>query len=836
MLTSLGIALTHGALLGAQLQTLKVGSASATITLEGEERTYTLVTSADLRDNQPPDKRIVISEPSGRPVVRSGSLLFDGLYALATNEAIANSVAEIRDGAYGNNAPVRIEAFQTGESWKYVWTRDLSYSLHLSLAGFNPQRAENSLLFKASALKTGAGKTFPNQIVQDTGSGGSYPVSTDRVVWALGANETLKYLSSDTRREFLEKVYPILCDTIELDRILIRDPVDGLYRGEQSFLDWRQQSYPGWTSDHVLAIAMSKSLSVNAANYFLLNTAADYSRILGHRDREQKYRAWADALRSAIDSRFFDVKAGLYRAYLLSEDGSINSEAARYDLLGISLSILLGVADDSRAQQMIANYPTGPFGPPVVWPQERTVDIYHNQAIWPFVTAYWTKAARQVGNAAAVDAGVRSLYQLAALNLSNMENFDFVTGKAYADDGARKGPTINSRRQLWSIAGYLSMVQDVVFGMETSWDGIRFHPCVTSGMRNGLFGDSDTLELRDIAYHGTRHTVRLNLPPRGAAPQGLLKIIAVTLNGAPATDHFVDVTSLQETNVWEIELGLTTLGAAPSGVRTVDPTDERTIFAPIPPEWVNEGVRIEGSCAVLRYRHSAAGDVLFNIYRDGQLRATNVRTTTWSDAASGDRHSAVHAYAVAAVDSRTGNVSHLTASRSFRDEEDTVTLRAMEMQHRGGNLVAGHHFENWGKADDELRSTSFRVARPGRYTISAEFAHGAGPIDTGITCAVKKLEVRNENSGETVASGYLVMPQSGDWSRWDFSSVIRADLEPATPYSVRLSEDDYSRNMSYLERNARYTAGSGGGDRPYNFVNIATIRVRFLESKRQSVN
>ena len=55
--------------------------------------------------------------------------------------------------------------------------------------------------------------------------------------------------------------------------------------------------------------------------------------------------------------------------------------------------------------------------------------IYHNQAIWPFVTAYWTKAACQANNPEAVNLGVRSLERLAAFNLSNMENCDFVTGR-----------------------------------------------------------------------------------------------------------------------------------------------------------------------------------------------------------------------------------------------------------------------------------------------------------------------------------------------------------------------------------------------------------------------
>ena len=294
------------------------------------------------------------------------------------------------------------------------------------------------------------------------------------MVWAIGAHETLKALKEPSRGEFLRKIYPILCGTIEQDRRLVLDADDGLYRGEQSFLDWREQTYPGWTRQNVLAIAMSKALSVNAANYFLLTRAAEYAGRLDHPEGQARYAQWAADLRVAINRRFWDAEHGLYSTYLLSDDGVSDSvRVERYDLLGEALAILSGVADERQSAMILERYPTGPFGPPVVWPQERTVPIYHNQGIWPFVTAYWLRSARQTAHAAAVDAGIASLEQLAALNLSNMENADFATGRAEVKNGPRVGPQVNSRRQLWSVAAYLSMVQDVVFGLEVSWEGLR---------------------------------------------------------------------------------------------------------------------------------------------------------------------------------------------------------------------------------------------------------------------------------------------------------------------------------------------------------------------------
>ena len=150
-------------------------------------------------------------------------MLFDGLYALAIHEAKLNSVSQIKDGAYNDGNPISLNAFQTGELWTYVWTRDLAYSVHLALAQFDTKRSIESLLFKTSPFKNYLNRKDEVQIIQDTGSGGSYPVSTDRVVWALGAQEALKYLPKNQQKSFLELIYPILKSTIEQDRVLVFD-------------------------------------------------------------------------------------------------------------------------------------------------------------------------------------------------------------------------------------------------------------------------------------------------------------------------------------------------------------------------------------------------------------------------------------------------------------------------------------------------------------------------------------------------------------------------------------------------------------------------------------
>jgi len=805
--------------------------ASLTLTQDGQYRTYELATTSELRDHKPADQRLTFFEAPGHATLRSGNLLFDGLYAMAIKEARQNSVSQISDGAYGNGAPVHLEAYQTGEFWTYVWTRDLAYSTYLSLARFDPARAVNSLLFKSGALKASVTGGSTNEIIQDTGSGGSYPVSSDRIVWSLGASEALKYLSGADRQAFLEQTYSILHGTIEHDRRVIFDPSDGLYRGEESFLDWREQTYPRWVSGNVLPIALSKSLSVNVATCFALRTASEYARLLNHPEEQARYARWSKDLKAAINRGFFDRDAGLYSAYLFSDLGPA-VRVHRNDLLGESLAILLDVADQRQAQAIIARYPVGPYGPPVVWPQDRNVPIYHNQAIWPFVTAYWTKAARKANNPAAVNSGIHSLVRGAAFNLSNMENYDFVSGQPDVQDGPMRGPVVNSRRQLWSVAAYLSMVQDVVFGLETSWDGIRFHPYITGHLRNETFAATNLIALQNFSYQGKTIQVLVHLPPAGTPGEGACPINRVELNGKRIHDDFMAADSLADNNRWEIYLDAPAEVAHPKPLNQIsfDPAG-RAIFGPAQPEWDNigqGGIELADGRLTLHFHHPDAGNVVFNLYRDGHLAAQGLKETSWTDPDSTDYTEKTHFYTIEALDAVSGNASHLAPTHFYAAANSAWTIPAKDMENRGGKLTDGRYFMDWGKPDHELTVKRFTAARTGKVLVRAEFSNGTGNLTTGVTCGVKKLAVLDLDSGAVVAAGYLVMPQSGNWQRFDLSSGIRVSLAAGKHYSFRLFEDGYARNMSYLKNNERYTAFPGGGLDAYNFVNIASLQLLWL--------
>src|SRR5512147_3117979 len=83
--------------------------------------------------------------PPGPARVTTASVLFDSLFALAQAELAEARVAQITDGSFNRGQPLPCECLETGEKWRYVWTRDLAYSTDLALFRFDPQRARNGL-------------------------------------------------------------------------------------------------------------------------------------------------------------------------------------------------------------------------------------------------------------------------------------------------------------------------------------------------------------------------------------------------------------------------------------------------------------------------------------------------------------------------------------------------------------------------------------------------------------------------------------------------------------------------------------------------------------------
>ncbi|HBY18820.1 MAG TPA: glycogen debranching protein, partial [Candidatus Marinimicrobia bacterium] len=357
--------------------------------------------------------------------------------------------------------------FMAGAKWTGVWTRDISYSILLSLAFLEPEISKKSLMTK---VKDG-------RIIQDTGTGGSWPVSTDRMTWALAAWEIY---TATGDLDWLRQVYPIIARSAAEDEAVAVNPKTGLFYGESSFLDWREQTYPRWMDP--VDIYRSQCLGTNAVHYQTLRILASMADILG--EKPDEYLNRANKIKKAVNTHLWSDSRGWYGQFLYGRHYQSLSE--KPEALGEALSLLFGIADESRSRSILENMPVGSFGIPCIYPQIPHIPPYHNNGIWPFVVAYWTWAAADMGHIPHVEHGMASIYRAAALFGTNKENFVAKTGDYI-------GTEINSDRQLWSVAGNLAMVYRVLAGIRLDEKALTFKPVIPPGY-------GDTLRIINFPY------------------------------------------------------------------------------------------------------------------------------------------------------------------------------------------------------------------------------------------------------------------------------------------------------------------------------------------------
>lgn len=672
--------------------------------------------------------------PAPRYAASTASPLFDGLYAMAQDDLKQDSVTAISDGAYDHGQPIPCDCFATGEKWPYVWTRDLSYAVDLGLWRYDATRARNGLLFKLSDSRV-AGTPRGPFVMQDTGSGGSWPISTDRVVWFLAA----RHLASDTA--FAATTWQALTATLAQDRAYAFDARMGLYHGETSFLDWREQSYPAWTANDVVPIGESFALSTNVLHYQALALAAGMASA-HHDPRAATYQTQADALKTAINAHFWQVKRGLYASYL----GGNGEPYATYDLLGIALAIDSGVADAAQARAALANYPAWPAGSPVIWPERSDQPIYHNRAIWPFVSAYALRAARKLDDPAHIAFEIQSILRGAALAGSNMENYELATQAVHAEDGKLSGPVVNSPRQLWSVAGYLAMVDEGVFGLES--DG-RIAPKLPTSLVPMLFGNRDTISL---AAPGQRITL---LRPKNLEGN-LLVADRIERHGTEAR------VTLKAITVPALVLRLDT-----------------PLYAPVAPATPT-------------------------VTRDGaqwQVRA--------------DARGTLHE-----------NGKPLGAFDGQRSVPATHALQCFSLTATGANglesLPSAPRCVGPFTDINGAWPRAWTAPASGTYQATLRYTNDHGPINTGITAAVKRLRI--SCAGTPPQTATVVMPHSVGT---EDSTTARFHAKAGAACTFAL---DDGFNMSYLAHNAHYTGGSGGAT-PLNAADVGALRIVPLEGE-----
>lgn len=655
------------------------------------------------------------------PTYRSSERLVDALYRLSLEELV--SLIREDGGIVG------------GARWPAVWTRDLAWVTILAAAPLVPEAVRTSLLLKTDSL---------GRIIQDTGTGGSWPVSTDRMAWSLAAWE-LWAVTGD--RGWLRTAYDIIRRSAEADLATAFDPVTGLFRGESSFLDWREQSYPGWMDPK--DIYLSQTLGTNGLHFGTYRVLGRMARELG--EPAERWDQVAERVRRGMNEHLWQPERGYYGQYLYGRNHLVLSPRA--EGLGEAFTILFGVADPERRAELARRMPVVPFGVPSFWPYIPEQPPYHNAGIWPQVVGFWTWAAAEAGHTAGVEHGLASLFRAGALFLTNKENMVAATGHF-------EGTELNSDRLVGSVGAMLGAVYRVLLGVRVHADHMAFEPFVPRG-----YNGERTLD--GLRYRDAVLTVTVRGFGSGVA-RVLLDGRPVPRAEVPATltgEHTIDITldgELPESSLNMVE----NLYSPATPVATAR---ERTLSWEPVPDAVDYVVHANGLPVLITTATSAA------------LPAT---TDTTPDP---DR---LTVYQAQARDGR-GLMSFLSDPVRVRGEAEEWLVQppAGTLERRHDGFTGGGYVP---LTIDRNRSLRIPVEVPadGLYAIDVRYANGSGPINSGSSAAIRSLMVDGSRKGA------LVMPHRGAdlWTDWGYSSPVRVALT-AGRHLLTLALTDTDRNM-----------------------------------------
>jgi hypothetical protein len=617
-------------------------------------------------------------------------------------------------------------AFMAGAKWEGVWTRDISYSIHLALAAIAPATAKTSLLRK---VQNGI-------IIQDTGSGGSYPISTDRMTWALAAWEVY-VVTGD--QEWLKQAYSIIRKSAMQDLSVALDKSTGLFLGESSFLDWREQSYPTWMEPK--DIYESKCLGTNVVHYQTYRILEKMATLLGEPTNE--YKLVANNLHTAINKHLWVENKNYYGQFLYGSPYS--SLSPRSEALGEALSVLFGVATEERKQQVIANTPVLNYGVPCFYPQIGNIPPYHNNAIWPFVQSYFTWAAAKAGNEAVVQHGIASVYRQAALFLTNKENM-------VAQTGNFEGTAINSDRQLWSVAGNLAMVYRVFFGMDFQENELVFSPFVPQSFIG-------TKTLKNFRYRNCT----LNITVKGYGSQ----IKSFTVDGTTLKKPVIPSSFIGQ---HDIVIELSNESLPKSQINLV-----KNQFSMATPELHKAGN--SEIYAVIKDKVEQVPAAIL-VYKNGVLQATIHKSNY--DLPKVIKECSVYQVKLLGTD---GVETFLSQPIIIAPVEIAVLPQQNDVD---DGIPALENVEGSRMA---LEAT---IPYKGKYILDFYYINANGPINTDNKCAIRTIYLQD------LKKGHIVFPQRGEGAAatYGYSNQVIIDIPQAGKYHFYLEYSALDQNMN----------------------------------------
>lgn len=635
------------------------------------------------------------------------------------------------------NAVEPDSTLRTGAEWAGVWTRDVSYSIILSMAYMQPQVSKNSLLRKVNSRM---------RIIQDTGTGGAWPCSTDRMIWTVAAWEI--YLVTGDR-EWLEFIYPVICNSIEDDRLVAYNAEYGLMTGESSFIDWRDQSYPKWMQP--VDIYQSMCLGTNAVHYRSLSIAAHIATLLNDTATASKYAEWAEDLKQNINKHFYMDDKQYYAAYLYGRNSY--QQEQRSESLGEALTLLWDIAPLDLQQTISKNIPFTEYGAPIFYPYIKEMPAYHNNAVWPFVSSYCGMAYAKALNMTGVLHSFATIYRAAALFCTNKENFEAVTGD-------HKLTQVNSSNMLWSLSGNIALVHKILFGLQFTEEGLRFAPVVPSQMQGCRHLDNFKYRnaLLDIEVSGHGSEIKsFTIDGVECEP-----IVPEDLEG----EHDIKIVMSPSKNE------IAKINMVKNAFATCEVQNIRL---------ENNALRWQANPAVKEYIVYCNGEA---IGKANNQKNDEEHTFAIDTAMKGEIQ-------LRGYSKQTGLSFASEPQRVYRQ----VYLYELEQYATVSTFQSsGYNGAGFVKLDNKSAQAiqfDVEVSEQGRYAIDVRYANGNGPTNTDNRCAIRSIYLDDKYHGS------IVMPQRGtnEWSNWGWTNAVFVDLTPGK-HTVKIDYQRHNFNMN----------------------------------------
>ncbi|WP_255491367.1 carbohydrate-binding protein [Dysgonomonas sp. ZJ279] len=631
--------------------------------------------------------------------------------------------------------------FSTGALWPDTWTRDVVYSMYFSFSWIHQDISKKTL--RKQTLDN------PKEALQDTGTGGSWPISTDRVVWALAAWE---YYLSTGDKEWLAEVYDGLSYTATKDIHVAFDKNIGLFRGETCSMDWRTHTYPNWFSNE--NIGESFSSGTNALHMFMYEILMKSGKMLGKSDEEiNVWEKYYTSVKNGLNKYFWDKERSLYTAYLYPEYLNYRS-TQRVDVMGNGLCALLGATSPEQTVNVVENFPLYPYGAAVLYPTIPDDFAYHNKSVWAVWQTPYMYAAKRVGNMTAASHIMKSQIRQGAMFLTHKENMTH-------DTGYDRNTALNSDRQLWSVASYVSIVYRMLFGMEMTETGLKFNPIVPSDMINGA------LHLKNFKYRDAVLDITVN---------GLgNKVKSLKVNGKVQTLPF-ELPAASK-GKFDIEIEMEADPNISTKINMVE-AGPRKCWSPIEPVLKEENSKLSW----------VQNEGLKSFVYDANINETATSPYDLNNKPNGF-------YSVYTVDQK-GFESDL--SNPFIHSTSINIYEVEDAKYKGTVKNSAKGFSGKGYIEDMANNSAnveltIDIKEAGNYGVALIGSNGRGPHD--VYCYIRSVFV------DDVDTGTFILESSGDWNTWTTSNYLILKNIPAGTHIIKLrlnpENKGFDSNMSH---------------------------------------